>query len=76
MDRNFVLGAISPIVHYGLVEMQHTSVSHAMFEVAAISFLMGRGYDPVTARRIVESWEVMESFPPYQTGFVYPPVPI
>ncbi|MBW5446697.1 hypothetical protein GE107_11555 [Cohnella sp. CFH 77786] len=64
--RNHVLGTVSPVVRYGLWEMQYTSVTHAMLEVSAITYLMGRGYDFPTARRIVESWEVHESFPPYQ----------
>jgi hypothetical protein len=66
MLRNYVLGAISPVVQYGLYEMKHTSVAHSMYETTAISYLMGRGYDFPTARHIVESWEVNESFPPYQ----------
>jgi hypothetical protein len=64
--KNQVLGNISPVVRSGLYEMKHTSVAHSMYEVSAISYLMGRGYDFSTARRIVESWEVHESFPPYQ----------
>lgn len=64
--RNYVLGLVAPVVHYGLYEMKYTSVAHSMFEISAITYLMGRGYDFITARRIVESWEVNESFPPYQ----------
>lgn len=64
--RDYVLGTISPVVKYGLYEMKYTSVAHSMYEVTAISYLMGRGYDFSSARRIVESWEVNESFPPYQ----------
>jgi hypothetical protein len=64
--RNQVLGAVSPVVRYGLYEMKHTSVAHSMYEVAAITYLMGIGCDFHTARHIVESWEVNESFPPYQ----------
>jgi hypothetical protein len=56
------LSQVAPWVKYGLEEAKHTSVSHAMTEVAAITYLMGRGYDPMTARRIVESWEVDEMF--------------
>jgi hypothetical protein len=64
--RNQVLSAVDPVVKYGLYERKHTSVAHSMFEVAAITYLMGRGCDFRTARQIVESWEVNESFPPYQ----------
>ena len=64
--RNQVLAAVQPVVMYGLYEMQKTSVQHAMFEVAAITYLMGRGYDYLTAHRIVETWEVGEAFPPFQ----------
>ncbi|MDF2647176.1 MULTISPECIES: hypothetical protein [unclassified Paenibacillus] len=64
--RNQVLSAVQPVVHYGLREAAHTSVEHAMFEVAAITYLMGRGFDYYTAHRLVESWEIAEAFPPYQ----------
>jgi hypothetical protein len=37
-----------------------------MFEVVAITYLMGRGNDYHTAHRIVETWEVGKSFPPFQ----------
>jgi hypothetical protein len=70
--KHHVLQTVSPVVRYGLYEMKHTSVSHSMFEIAAISYLMGRGYDMHTARRIVESWEVNETFPPYQTTTAMP----
>ncbi|WP_248930454.1 hypothetical protein [Paenibacillus hamazuiensis] len=69
--RNFVLGTVSPVVQYGLYEAQHTSVPHSMYEISAISYLMGSGFDFYTARCIVESWEVNESFPPYQMTMVY-----
>jgi hypothetical protein len=64
--RMHVLSAVQPAVHHGLREAPLTSVNHAMFEVAAISYLMGRGYDYYTAHQLVESWEVGEAFPPYQ----------
>ncbi|WP_274366102.1 hypothetical protein [Paenibacillus thermotolerans] len=72
--RDAVLSAVQPVVQYGLYEMKYTSVAHSMFETSAVSFLMGRGYDFPTARRIVESWEKNESFPPYQItpGHHYP----
>ncbi|MGM7684500.1 hypothetical protein ACSVDA_20470 [Cytobacillus sp. Hm23] len=37
---------------------------HAMREVAAIAYLMGKGYDQKTAWQTVESWETNESFYP------------
>jgi hypothetical protein len=64
--KHFVLSSVNPIVKYGLKEAQFTSYHHAMQEVAAITYLMGKGYDPVTARQIVESWEINETFYPYQ----------
>jgi hypothetical protein len=64
--RSQVLGAIAPVAYYGLEEAAYTSVQHAMYEVAAISYLLGRGYDFQTAHMIVESWEVGKAFPPYQ----------
>ncbi len=55
-----VLNAIEPIVQYGL---QESYIQHAMREIAAISYLMGMGYQPMVARQIVESWEAYdESF--------------
>jgi hypothetical protein len=56
------LSQAAPWVKYGLKEAKYTSVSHAMTEVAAIAYLIGKGYDPMTAHRIVESWEVDEMF--------------
>ncbi|MEB1810218.1 MAG: hypothetical protein LPK26_23450 [Bacillaceae bacterium] len=60
--KNNTLSAVEPIVQYGLKEAQYTSIQHAMREVAAITYLMGRGYDLQTARQMVESWEVNEVF--------------
>lgn len=72
MDRDYVLRMVMPAVHHSLYEAPKTSVHHAIYEAAAISYLLGRGYDFYTARRIVESWEVGEAFPPYQTYPMYP----
>jgi hypothetical protein len=69
--RKQVLGAIAPVAYYGLQETAYTSVQRAMYEVAVISYLMGRGYDFQTAHMIAESWEVGEEHPPYQ-GSVQP----
>jgi hypothetical protein len=57
-----VLQIVSPWVQYGLKEAQHTSYQHAMTEVAAIAYLLGKGYDPKLAHYIVESWEKNEQF--------------
>ncbi|WNQ09427.1 hypothetical protein MJA45_17540 [Paenibacillus aurantius] len=64
--RRQVLSAVRPVVGYGLHELPLTSPAHAMYEVAAISYLMGMGYSYADAHRVVESWEVGEAFPPYQ----------
>ncbi|WLV25340.1 hypothetical protein QR721_03675 [Aciduricibacillus chroicocephali] len=58
-----VLMETEPVVRHGLMEAQHTSVMHAMREVAAMSYLMGMGYCYADARRMVESWECNETFP-------------
>jgi len=60
--KNPVLQVVRPWVQYGLHEAQHTSVSHAMTEVAAIMYLLGKGYNPKLAHYIVESWEKNEHF--------------
>ena len=60
-----VLSAVEPIVQHGYNEGKYTSQLHALREVAAISFLVGAGYDLQTAHRVVESWEINESFYPY-----------
>ncbi|MDF2040168.1 hypothetical protein LIT38_11825 [Bacillus sp. CMF12] len=60
--KNETLMNVKPFVNYGLTEAKFTSVSHAMTEVAAIAYLLGKGYDPQTAYKTVESWEVNESF--------------
>lgn len=56
------LTTVDPYVHYGLQEAAKTSYYHAMREVAAISYLLGKGYDPHTAYHLVESWEKNEKF--------------
>jgi hypothetical protein len=58
-----VLKRVRPWVEYGMREGRVTGMRHAMTEVAAITYLMGMGYDQYTAHRIVESWEVDERFP-------------
>ncbi len=60
--KQHTLSTVEPIVQYGLKEAQATSFQHAMREVAAISYLLGRGYDLQNAYQIVESWEVNEVF--------------
>ncbi|MBA4493333.1 hypothetical protein H1191_03300 [Paenactinomyces guangxiensis] len=60
--KSSTLKAVEPFVQYGLREARYTSVEHALREVAAIAYLMGRGFDPRTAHQIVESWEVDERF--------------
>ncbi|MGG3798611.1 hypothetical protein [Metabacillus fastidiosus] len=62
--KQHTLSTVEPIVQYGLKEAQVTSYLHAMREASAISYLIGRGYDPQTAHQIVESWEVNEMFYP------------
>ncbi|SFJ26199.1 hypothetical protein [Thermoflavimicrobium dichotomicum] len=61
-SKRKTLCTVEPIVQYGLREARYTSVEHAMREATAIAYLVGRGYDPRTAHRIVESWEVNERF--------------
>lgn len=56
------LQTIKPFVQYGLQEAKATSFSHALTEVAAMSYLLGKGMDPQTAYFTVESWEVNEMF--------------
>jgi hypothetical protein len=60
--KHHTLSTVEPVVQYGLKEAQFTSPQHAMREVAAMAYLIGKGYDPRTAHQIVESWEVNEVF--------------
>ncbi|MFP5116048.1 hypothetical protein ACSU64_27450 [Bacillaceae bacterium C204] len=64
--KHTVLRNVEPLVQYGLQEAKHTSLVHALREVAAITYLMGMGYEPVVARMMVESWEINEAFYPGQ----------
>lgn len=57
-----VLNFVKPWVEYGMNEAKHTSHKHAMTEVAAIMFLVGKGFNPTIAHYIVESWEKNEQF--------------
>ena len=43
-----VLDFVKPWVDYGLNEAKHTSHEHALTEVAAIMFLVGKGFNPTT----------------------------
>jgi hypothetical protein len=60
--KSETLKAVSPFVNYGLQEATFTSHHHALTEVAAIAYLLGKGFDPQTAYKTVESWEVNETF--------------
>lgn len=60
--KNETLRAVIPFVNYGLQEATFTSYHHALIEVAAIAYLLGKGFDPRTAYKTVESWEVSETF--------------
>lgn len=50
------LTAVEPWVQHGLLEGQAISVEHALREAAAVTYLIGKGYNPDTAHQIVESW--------------------
>ncbi|KEK25059.1 hypothetical protein [Bacillus gaemokensis] len=57
-----VLDFVKPWVEYGMNEAKYTSHKHALTEVAAIMFLVGKGFNPTIAHYIVESWEKNEQF--------------
>jgi hypothetical protein len=54
------LQIIQPFVQYGMKEAKNTSFEHALTEVAAMTYLIGKGFDPQTAYFTVESWEINE----------------
>ncbi|GMB08199.1 MULTISPECIES: hypothetical protein [Bacillaceae] len=60
--KDQTLSTVAPFVQYGLKEAQTTSFAHALHEVAAMAYLIGRGLDPQTAYAVVESWELNETF--------------
>lgn len=60
--KSYTLQQVEPFVQYGLKEAQATSYQHTLREVAAIAYLMGKGYDTQTAYKTVESWELNEYF--------------
>lgn len=60
--KQTVLSTVEPFVQYGLKEAKMTSYPHVLRELAAISYLMGMGYNPNTAYRTVESWEINEVY--------------
>ena len=57
-----VLDFVKPWVDYGLNEAKHTSQKHALTEVAAIMFLVGKGFNPTIAHYIVNLGRRMSSF--------------
>ncbi|WP_191561470.1 hypothetical protein [Metabacillus idriensis] len=60
--KKSTLSAVLPFVQHGLKEAHFTSYEHALMEVAAMSYLLGKGYDYNAAYQLVEAWEVNESF--------------
>jgi hypothetical protein len=54
--KHETLAAVEPWVNHGLEEAEIFSLDHALREAAAISYLMGKGYNPHIAHKIVESW--------------------
>lgn len=60
--KSSTLNAVNPFVQHGLKEAHFTSYQHALMEVAAMSYLLGKGYDYNAAYQLVEAWEVNESF--------------
>lgn len=60
--KSQVLNIIAPFVIYGLEEAKDSSYVHALQEVAAMTYLIGKGMDPQTAYLTVESWEINEMF--------------
>ncbi|GIP34132.1 hypothetical protein [Paenibacillus sp. J2TS4] len=63
VNPRVLLDRVRPLVNYGLREAHKTGVRHAMTEVALIAYLMGMGYSPQQAHKLVESWEIDETFP-------------
>lgn len=53
-----VIETVLPWVRYSLDEAHATGVPQAMLEIAAIMFLLGRGLDPQSAYRLVESMDL------------------
>jgi hypothetical protein len=49
--------AIEPAFKHGLNEISFAPLPHVLRETAAISYLLGMGYDFNTAYQTVESWE-------------------
>ncbi|MEC0236361.1 hypothetical protein P4H71_18730 [Paenibacillus kribbensis] len=54
--KHETLAVVEPWVKNGLWEAQTISTEHALREAAAVSYLIGRGYQPQHAHQIVESW--------------------
>ncbi len=62
-----VLSAVSPAVYHGIIEFgAGLSLRHVLYQMCAISFLMGRGIPYPQALSIVESWEKNERFPYFE----------
>jgi hypothetical protein len=50
------LTVVEPWVRHGLKEAHAISTEHALREATAITYLVGKGYNPYVAHQIVESW--------------------
>jgi hypothetical protein len=53
------IAVIEPAFRHGLKEISFAPLPHVLKETAAISYLLGKGYDFNTAYQTVESWEQM-----------------
>ncbi|AFH64433.1 hypothetical protein ACVNS2_27485 [Paenibacillus caseinilyticus] len=70
MNRNAILRALAPS-EAGYGASPSSPVPGPANEAHTLQQLLQHGIDPVSASRIVESWEAGEVFPPYQSGSVF-----
>lgn len=64
-----ILSAVEPVVRHGIFEgiEEGEKLDHVLRQVSAIAYLMGMGMPYLQAVRTVESWEVNEKFPGFDS---------
>ncbi|WP_426447438.1 hypothetical protein ACP26L_25210 [Paenibacillus sp. S-38] len=70
MNRNAILRALAPS-EAGHGVSPSSPAPGGFSNPQAFQELLKHGMDPLSASRMVESWEAGEVFPPYQSGSVF-----
>jgi hypothetical protein len=57
LTTGYFLLQVEPAIRNAITELADSNPRHALTELALITYLMGMGFDYITAKSIVECWE-------------------